>query len=299
MKKNNYKIGILILIIGLIGLTITIAVNNINYKESNNTPDSGFDVDYGGGGGSDFGGSSGSSDSGGSGNEVPFSELPLGIQILMIGFTIFFIGIVILYLYAMGVSTKETLDLRDRRKDNMTHPIFNTLYSKYGLDYNGLLNEAYRIFVSVQTAWMNFDYQTLRENLTDELFNEYAIQLDALKLKNQQNVMFGFNFIKSFLDEVKEENNEITFLITLRVSFHDFIIEHPSEKVIRGSRNAAYICEYTLTYKISQNNDPNYCPNCNAPLDNKASGRCPYCNSIVISKNHKLILVKKEIVSQI
>ncbi len=299
MKKINKKIGILIIIVGLFGLILSITINNLTYKESSNTPDSGFDVDYDGGG-SDYGGGSDSSGSsyGGSENNIPFNELPLIMQILIVFFYLFPVWIILIFVYAGIKDNKEYKKLLEKRQKNMTHPIFDTLYKNYGLDYNGLLNEAYKIFYDVQIAWTCFNYKKLRENLSDELYNEYEVQLETLKQKNQQNVMFGFEYNEAFLDDVIEENDTITFEINLNVSFHDYIVEHPTELVVRGNRDTVYECEYSLTYRISKNNNQNYCPNCNAPLNNNASGHCPYCNSIVTPKNHKLILVKKMMIGQ-
>ena len=53
------KKGIIMLIIGLCGLTLCVGLKNIVYRENNNNPDSGYDYDYDGGSSDwDSGGSS-------------------------------------------------------------------------------------------------------------------------------------------------------------------------------------------------------------------------------------------------
>ena len=46
--------------------------------------------------------------------------------------------------------------------------------------------ERYNDYVSIQEGWMNFNYQLLRDKLTDELYNQYEMQLETLKTKNQK-----------------------------------------------------------------------------------------------------------------
>ena len=46
---------------------------------------------------------------------------------------------------------------------------------------------AFELYKSIQEEWMNYDYEGLRKHLTDELYNSYVMQLDALKVKGQQN----------------------------------------------------------------------------------------------------------------
>ena len=52
-------------------------------------------------------------------------------------------------------------------------------------EFKALVFEKYK---DIQIAWMNFDYNTLRSKLTDELYNQYAMQLDTMKVKNEQNI---------------------------------------------------------------------------------------------------------------
>ena len=50
-------------------------------------------------------------------------------------------------------------------------------------DENEFRQKAYDIYQKVQVAWMNFDYDSMRKYVTDEMFNMYKSQLTTLKVK--------------------------------------------------------------------------------------------------------------------
>lgn len=53
--------------------------------------------------------------------------------------------------------------------------------------------DAYHIYRQLQVAWMNFDYDKIKELVSDEMYNMYVNQLETLKVKNQKNMMEEIN----------------------------------------------------------------------------------------------------------
>lgn len=149
----------------------------------------------------------------------------------------------------------------------------------------------YQDYIDIQNAWMNFDYKKLRTKLTDELYNQYEMQLQTLKVKDEQNIMESFNYIDSMITDIKEENNQITLKIELLVSFFDYIVKN--QKVVRGSKNKRIYIHYELVYVCNRKNQ-NICPHCGAKLTDKASQKCEYCGSIIVQVSKDWILSKKE-----
>ena len=49
---------------------------------------------------------------------------------------------------------------------------------------------------------MEFDYNKLKEILSDELYNPYEVDLEVLKTKNQKNIMKDFELFESKLNIV-------------------------------------------------------------------------------------------------
>lgn len=94
---------------------------------------------------------------------------------------------------------------------------------------------AYQIFYDIQIAWMNFDYDKLKELITDELYNSYVMQLEALKLNNHKNTMKEFELIESHIFELKEENGLYIAKVYLEARFYDYVESIKNEMIIRGS----------------------------------------------------------------
>ena len=148
--------------------------------------DSGYDVDFGGGG------------SGGGGDVGGIIDLIILLIRNPIAFIFVIILIAILAVYynnkdkklhnttAMGLSLFRHLELPEEEIKAMLGDI----------DINQLITDRFQQFVDIQTGWMNFDHELLRTKLTDELYNQYAIQLDTMQVKNQQNIMMLLNLIQ-------------------------------------------------------------------------------------------------------
>lgn len=153
------------------------------------------------------------------------------------------------------------------------------------------LRERFNDYKKVQEDWMNFNYDSLRENLTDELYNQYEMQLDTLKAKNQKNIMTNITYRDSMITNINKENNQITVTMELLVSQIDYIEQNGN--AVRGNKNYPMNVHYELKFVLSTIKN-NTCPNCGAKLKKSASNKCEYCGSIVSKVGTKAVLSKKE-----
>ena len=163
----------------------------------------------------------------------------------------------------------------------------------YGLDRVEILEKTFEIYKNVQIAWMNFDFDTLRKYLSDELFNSYKMQLNALKMKKQKNIMEDFLNRQMVITEVSENEGLITLKVELVVAQKDYVVDE-SNNVVKGTKARQMLVHYEMTFTMTKETNAGKCPNCNAPLANQASSKCPYCGSTVVTKNHDLIMTKKQ-----
>lgn len=158
-----------------------------------------------------------------------------------------------------------------------------------------LLQKGYQIYLDVQEAWMNFDYDSLRKLVTDELFNMYQAQLAPMELKGQQNIMESFKLKETYLASRKEENGITTIEMLLVVSFFDYIV-NKDKKVIRGKKGRKVVMTYLLTFVLKEK-EVDRCPHCGAQLLN-GENVCTYCKSVIQSTTSKMKLAKKEALKQ-
>ena len=85
----------------------------------------------------------------------------------------------------------------------------NTTVRKLNVDE--FLKNTYELYIDVQNAWMNFDYDKLRSLLSDELYNTYSSQLKVLSRKKQKNIMSDFKLISHKI-VFAEKQNDIYYL---------------------------------------------------------------------------------------
>lgn len=166
------------------------------------------------------------------------------------------------------------------------------------IDKEKLKQELFIIYKKVQEAWMNLDYNTLRNNLTDELYSMYNSQLKILKAQNQQTIIKEIKYINSKIIEVKIENNIENVKIYLNVEQYDYII-NKSNKVVRGTDKYKNNVEYIITYiKNIKETKVNTCPNCGANIKIASGGTCPYCDSHIVTSSNQFVMSKKECINQ-
>lgn len=157
--------------------------------------------------------------------------------------------------------------------------------------------EAYELYKTIQTSWMNFDNETLKNCVTDELYNTYSAQLSTLKVKKQTNIMKDFKLLDSNIIGMEIKEKVVALTLKMRVECYDYVVDKEG-KTLRGNDKQKVIYEYAMTFNKGISDKPNKCPNCNAPLANVNSSKCPYCDSNIINDSYDWVLAKKQVLSQ-
>lgn len=278
--------------------------------------DSGWDADYNGGGSSSSWGSGGSSSS--SSSHIPdFDSYDYGSKynnhssngsslveiIVFITIAISAIIYLISRILCKGISTISDYSNKSF-KNNRNYELYVLPYDiekikKVLPDFNKdeFKDIVYDIYVNIQKAWMNFDYEVLRKYTSDELYNLYYSELEVLKLKKEQNIMEEFELHNFEITEMEHSTNKIALEVHMIVDCYDYVI-NKNKRVIRGTKKYKNIYEYELTLLKGIKSKSNKCPNCGAPIKNQNSITCEYCDTSIINSNHDWVLSKKRIVKQ-
>lgn len=276
--------------------------------------DSGWDSDY------DYGGSwdSGSSwDSGGSwssgsywnGSSSSSNSEYTGEDSIMIIIVIMVFIIGIIYFSVQKELSRKKVDTKrydvDLTYDNsdIYHAdssnytdVSDEVIKKYlpNENLNSLKKMIFKKFVEIQNAWSDFNYDKLRDLLTDELYNSYVSQLETLKLKNGQNIMRDFNNMGTKITDIREEAGNIILTVNLKVSFYDYVINKTSGEVTRGKSDRKLTNNYIMTFIKSHDEVKlTNCPTCGAPIKGNTSRVCDYCDSTIISNSNEFVMSKK------
>lgn len=326
--KNNKKT---ILLLSLITIIFTISFTIINPSDIKNDSGFDSSYGGGGGGSSSIGGGSSSSRSGGASrpssiecygletilittaieitifvvlytiismhnrkiyiNEILIvSSIVLVILFIMNVLQIFVVPIfsIIIILYIIIINLEKLfnrLKLKKYAKEE------EKLCQNYNLSPE-IKNEFFNIYVKIQDAWMNFDYEELRKNCTDELYNQYISQLEILKVKNQQNKMRDYKLNNCIIENISKSNNIIAVKIFASISLVDEIYNMENDKVIKGGLMTN---NYEMTFIKSSIENYSYCPNCGSKIEETASTECKYCHTPIVKIPNNWVLSKKNI----
>ncbi len=287
MKKDKFR-NIFILFFMLLSLFV---LRNVY-------ADSGWDSSY------DSGGSSSSSSSWDSSSydwdygssshddESSSSDSPKGSVLEgVICFTIFIVVNIVIF-KGLVVSNKN---LNNKSNSSIYHDISLETLNEILPDetIENLKKIVYHKFIEIQEAWMNFDYDKLRELCTDELYNSYVSQLEVLKLKNGQNIMKYFTLENIKILDVRVDNEVIIVNVYMRIKFYDYVIDKKTNRAIRGSKNKRICNNYEMEFVRKQNIENMRCPNCGAPITHNTSGECEYCGSTIVKSADDFVLSKK------
>lgn len=164
-------------------------------------------------------------------------------------------------------------------------------------DPQAFLQDRYRDFVKIQKCWMDFDYDGLRALVTDELYNQYEMQLETLKMKHQKNVMTDFAYMEGIITNAQKGADD-TYAITIEllVNFYDYIVEN--QVIVRGTNSSKIVMHYQMTFVTKLKNNVKTCSNCGAELTEKSFHKCEYCGTIIDSVPTGWVLSKKECLGQ-
>ena len=247
--------------------------------------DSGYDVSWDSGGG----GYSGGGSFGGGGGYYG------GGTVSLPGFIV---GVIIVIIILIVVSKQD-------KKAHNTTSMGLTLFLHRQLPYEQVsailgnidvvtfINDRFNDFVTVQNGWMNFNHDLLRTKLTDELYNQYAIQLDTMQMKNQQNIMSDFRLFQGMITGINQEGSKVTLTMEIITGFFDYLLENGN--LVRGKKDQKVVMHYELTF-VCNLGSKGICPNCGAKLPE--TNVCDFCHAVVPNVGTDWVLAKKEALRQ-
>ena len=164
-------------------------------------------------------------------------------------------------------------------------------------EFNKLACEMY---VKLQEAWMNFDYETIRSLTTDDLYNSYKTMLESLERKKQKNIVSDIKVYGCNFTNAENEHGKYTVEVELDLAYRDYIVQEKNNdyELVRGVVNRLdVVCLITLI--STEKKETSTCPVCGGPISkNNQSDKCKFCGNTIVKENYNWLISKKEIVSQ-
>lgn len=169
-----------------------------------------------------------------------------------------------------------------------------------------LLEQVGNMYVQMQNAWQNNDWEPMRAIMTDSLYNQMARQLKELKSQGVTNRIDRIAVLDSSIRRYAIEGDNDVLTIRLATRICDYYTNDQSGQVVRGDPNKELFMTYD--WKMIRQKDQKTqqegvmtevsCPNCGAPISIKQSGKCPYCDSVITLSDHDWVLSSIKGISQ-
>ena len=135
---------------------------------------------------------------------------------------------------------------------------------------------------------MNFDYDGLRELLSDELFNSYKMQLETAELNNEKNIVENIAMLyDSGIYSLEKNDYTEQLMVQLHVKMIDYIIDVKTGDIKFGNNMHRLENTYIITLEKSIRSEIKKCPECGAKITSKASQKCKHCDACKILKVYK------------
>lgn len=169
------------------------------------------------------------------------------------------------------------------------------------------LSKINNMFLQLQQAWMEKQWNSIRPFETDSLFNMHNRQLQSYINQHKTNVVENIAILESKIVRYENDGSNDELDVYIKARMNDYIIDDHTKKVLKGDPDRDIYMSYiwtlirketVLTETQKENYDVTQCPNCGANVSINASGQCEYCDSVISSGEYDWVLSKIKVISQ-
>ena len=230
--------------------------------------------------------------------------------ILVIAFLVIFVSVFGLIIWCVKQPDKKSKKYKNvppMFPYNATEQITEFIkQNDENFDTEQFLLWAKNIFITIQTAWAQRDWEKIRTIEKEELFEQHNTQLQEYNRLGRINIMENINVIDAYLHKLVIDENFENLTVSLRATMNDYIINEKNGKVLMGNKNEVFDTIYQMTFtrrkgiKTNLINGliVNVCPHCGATVESASAGVCQYCGSVVHSGEFNWVLSNLESVDE-
>lgn len=155
-------------------------------------------------------------------------------------------------------------------------------------EYQHLYNRAEKIFIELQKAWSQKNWNLARPYETDTLFHSHLFWIDDFKRTGQTNFIEKSKIEKLEPVSFYKDNFYASFTFRVFAQMVDYTTDKDGQ-VIRGNKHRSvqfseywtFIRGINANQKVAKTHDFHCCPSCGAQLKIEMSGICEYCGTKV------------------
>ncbi len=150
-------------------------------------------------------------------------------------------------------------------------------------------DKAEAAFFKIQEGWERQDTSVMRPYISDGVLQRFTNQLSDAKSRGEKNILENITIGHVDIVDVKSDTTFNYITTKIDASAADYTVDS-EQKMIRGSKTINGFTEYWtflrsigVVTNLDKQLKDNKCPNCGAPLEVNATGKCNYCGAIVTS----------------
>ncbi len=148
------------------------------------------------------------------------------------------------------------------------------------------------VYKEIQNAWMGFDYNTLRKDCGDVLYNYYVSELEVLKWEKKKNIIKDIEAKDIKIFDIRKIYNSVYISVYLDVSYYDYIVNNSNNSVTLGNANFRIDNKFVLLFAYKEVDNSRWnCPNCGAVMG--STDKCDYCGTLLKDIKCEFVLDKK------
>lgn len=145
------------------------------------------------------------------------------------------------------------------------------------------------LYVRMQNAWEARAFEPMRPHMTDNLYNQFARQLESYVKNRRTNRVENIAVLGVTLMGFRQDAENDTIVARLRTRITDYTVDDQTGKVLSGDPDGALFMEYEWSLvrakgAVTESQEglkKSFCPNCGAPVELNRSAKCEYCGTIL------------------
>jgi len=163
------------------------------------------------------------------------------------------------------------------------------------------------LYVQMQNCWTAKNMESLRPYFTDAAYAQFDRQLESYRANRRTNYVERITVLGVELRGWYEQEGNDCMVASVRTRIVDYTKDDSSGRIISGSNTAEKFMTYEyvllrssgfVTDSQDRNAETVNCPNCAAPLNINQSAKCPYCGSVITTKDYDWVISSIKGISQ-
>lgn len=165
---------------------------------------------------------------------------------------------------------------------------------------NDFITYVKRVYVDIQDAWSKRDLEPVRPILHPNLYQQTETQIKKKIEDGIINYLERIAVNTAYLSGYRRDDDYEYMIVYLSAQMIDYQVKEETGQILYGDKTTRWSLQYKMTFMRAadmitpeaeeEENANMKCPNCGAPIEGTAFGKCEYCGSVVSSGKYGWVL---------